>query len=494
MIHLCNIFIMKFLVVGIDGGDERIMNHFNMPFFRSLFKDSKSYDLNEDRWSRGWAEMYTGEHARESGAFYELPELDGTMRFHRRYSWEKAAENPIVKYLWDRLDEEGISSVFMNIPTTYPAPKIQHGRFISGAGGGLNNVKTIPDDLCSDAETKKILEKMNYVVDLRYATSGIKILEELFEKLNDMMLKRAEAFVAICNKDRSDFGFIAFRATTIIQYIAMSEIEHLIESGKTKGGGGNCDDRAIHQLLREHYSVLDGVLKLIWDSLNPERYILTADHGCVPFMNKVNLNHFLTTNNLQEQASCSAKFKKMLWRLLPRKQFEALKKIVPKAALKRSQGYVSSKTKAFGNTNIHGLYINDTKRFGGIIEDGEKLNDAVDQICDLLNNSILAKDHRMKAFPYRRKYPDAFFYDSLPDIWVDMSENYFPESGPTVVTTNDLYGPITALENVPTDMNSGQKGSNPLFVIDAETAKDFELASTNDLTVVYKLIVKYFSL
>jgi len=214
---------MKQLVIGIDGGDERILEYFDMPFYRKILGESKSFEMNEDRWSRGWAEMYTGMHARETNAFYEMPLLDGTIKFTRKFSWKEATKNPSVKFLWEVLDEANIRSVFMNIPTTFPAPKLKNGVIIAGAGGGLNNLFSIPEGLCSEKEIENLLNELNYVVDLRYKTSGITDLALLFEKLDEMMLKRAECFVEVCKKQDAEFGFLAFRATTIVQYLALSE-------------------------------------------------------------------------------------------------------------------------------------------------------------------------------------------------------------------------------------------------------------------------------
>lgn len=273
---------MKQLIIGIDGGDEEILGYFQMPFYESLITKSKRLHLVEDCWSRGWAEMYTGMHARETKAFYELPNLDGTLKFNRRYSWKTSLENPKCKMLWDVLESQGVNSLFMNIPTTFPCPEMKHGCFVAGAGGGLNNVSEIPDGLCSDPSIKEDLNLAGYIVDLRYKTSGIKDLDELFEKLNQMMMKRAECFVTLCKKKKTEFGFLVFRATTIVQYVARSEIEELANLFKEYGNDYK-PVKKIHKLLIGHFRLLDDALKHIFTELSPEKYIVTADHGCVPF-------------------------------------------------------------------------------------------------------------------------------------------------------------------------------------------------------------------
>jgi len=487
---------MKQIVIGIDGGDERILNYFDMPYFKSLREKSKSFEMKEDRWSRGWVEMYTGMHARETNAFYEMPMMDGTMRFTRKYSWRDAEENSNVKFLWGQLDGAGVRSVFMNIPTTFPAPQMKNGAFVAGAGGGLNNFSTIPEGLCSDADTEKLLTELGYVVDLRYKSSGITELEKLFEKLDEMMLKRAECFVKTCKHQNADFGFLAFRATTIVQYVAMSEIEMLCGKQNYTDLIANPEEkeRPIHAMLKKHYKNLDKALEIIFTSLDPEHYVLTADHGCVPFLKKVNINKLLEFEGFQTTNQAGKKVKDLLCKILPKKQFQALKSITPKKAQSLAQGYAPSKTKAFGSANVHGIYINDARRFNGVVEDGEELERTVRDICEFINTNEVAQSNHITARPYRNNYPDAFYNDCLPDIWIDMPESYFPEIGPEFVSVNEQYAPILNLYDVPTDVNSGQKGSNPLFIVDKATALNFEKLNDRELTVTYDLIKKVFNL
>ena len=51
---------MELLIIGIDGGDERIIRGMDMPFLQSLIEKSHSRKLTEDIYSRGWAEIMTG--------------------------------------------------------------------------------------------------------------------------------------------------------------------------------------------------------------------------------------------------------------------------------------------------------------------------------------------------------------------------------------------------------------------------------------------------
>ncbi len=484
---------MKKLVIGIDGGTERILRYFEMPFTHRLLEDSVSCELNEDVWSRGWAEMYTGKHARETRAFYELPNLDGTHRFNRKFSYQDAAKNPEVEFLWDKLDRAGVKSLFMNIPTTFPAPKLEHGVFISGAGGGLNDVSTIPDGLCHPPEVREELEAADYVVDLRYAPSGIKELETLFQKLDEMMLRRAEGFVKLAKSHGSEFGFLAFRATTIVQYVAMSEIEMIIGEIDMPelGQGGDKPDRLIHRLIKEHYRNLDRALEHIFTELQPENYILTADHSHVPFLKRANLNPLISQMGLQKTSTAGKSLKSLIAKILPRPLFMMLVKNAPNSIRDKTKGYDFKATKAFSQSNIHGVYVNDIRRFGGPIKEGNDLDELVDQIVTFLNSNEEFKAAGMKASPYRRNYPDAFYADFLPDVWVDFPDDvFFDSQEPTFIVPNKQFAPILDLRDVPTDVNSGQKGKNPLFAMSPGLKESFDQLDATDLTAVYDLSLK----
>lgn len=62
---------MKMLVIGIDGGDKRIIDAMDMPFLQSLLSERVCLKVEEDLWSRGWAEILSGVHGRGASHFRE---------------------------------------------------------------------------------------------------------------------------------------------------------------------------------------------------------------------------------------------------------------------------------------------------------------------------------------------------------------------------------------------------------------------------------------
>ena len=183
---------MKHLIIGIDGGDEQLIRKLPMPFLNGLLDSECTKTLTEDLLSRGWVEILSGKHARETKAFYMVAQCNQTNEIKFKYSLAELLSNEEVVPIWE-LPPDGASVGMMNVPTTFPAPEV-NGFFVSGAGGGVNKVDGIPPDLCHPKEIAPFLEQLGYKIDLRFGTAGIKDIQELFDRLCDMLEKRTEAF------------------------------------------------------------------------------------------------------------------------------------------------------------------------------------------------------------------------------------------------------------------------------------------------------------
>ena len=115
---------MKTLIIGFDGASENTFKRGWTPFIESLIKKGKIIDLKEDLVSRGWVEIYTGEHATENGGMYEYPIMDGTYHFTRKFNLNICKESKNKK-IWEIISNKNYKVGIMNIPTTFPRPKIK---------------------------------------------------------------------------------------------------------------------------------------------------------------------------------------------------------------------------------------------------------------------------------------------------------------------------------------------------------------------------------
>lgn len=473
---------MKELIIGIDGGSQEIFSKMPMPYLNNLFDEFDALFLTEDLINRGWAEILSGEYAYNTKAFYVHPKLDGTHDFILKYNLELLLKNPDVIPIWDLAQHKGAKIGIMNVPTTFPAQKVD-GFFVSGAGGGVNKVEGIPEKLCHPKSLAKRLEDWGYVIDLRMGTTNTRDIQLLFDRLNLMLEKRVDAFLELCSEHRPDFGFIAIRATTVVQYLAMSELEYYFSY---KAGQMSEKEYAKHEIwlnnFEKHYQILDEQIKRLIEVLQPEHCILTSDHSIVPYRYQSNPNALLEKLGYQ---------KKKL------KFFDTAKQLLNSVFFGKTFRQMFEmdwdRTKAFSDWYSPGIYINDQERFNGpVLTDA--IDSVVDDLCSDFNADKEAQKYEIVARPYRRLFSNARYKDFLPDIKLHWSDSIFiPGKHGNFIRPNEDWAPLSDLSTVKGGMHSGQKGRHPLFCCDSKTASLISQDDSLDLTLVYKLTERIFS-
>ena len=483
---------MKELIIGIDGGDQRILEAFDMPFVHSLLKNGYCQKLELDLFSRGWAEMMTGKHGKDTRAYYMHPKLDGTREFTTSFSMTHLEALKDTPSIWEVANEAGYSVGFMNVPTSAPSAKEIEGFLVGSGGGGLDKIEGVPESLCSSHDVKQFLDENGYIVDLRFTSSGIEEFKELFDKLTEMDDRRADIYIKMCKKYGTDVGFFSTRGLTTIQYLFMSEIEAFIAS-KEMGDELHLKflkNNELQRLIVKLFRSADDYIKRLFDELNPEHVILTADHGCVPFKYRGCVKPFLKQQGFyvekeEGRTSMRRSLSKLYGKLFGQASKKSLVKKLPRNVVSKVSKVDWAKTVAFGNRYVTGIYLND-ERFGGpVTKNKEKI---IREICEAFNSTPEASDFNMTAFPYRSEYADAQFVDGLPDIKIDAPDHiFFDSDGPSLVRPNPNYGPVQSLQDVKEDMFTGHKSRYPLFCVDKETAKLIRADDPNDLRLVYKL-------
>jgi predicted AlkP superfamily phosphohydrolase/phosphomutase len=480
---------MKLLVIGIDGGDKRIIEAMDMPKLKTFLTEGICLNVEEDLWSRGWAEILGGVHGRELGAFYAKPKLDGTHRTTQKFSVKGYDKNPSIVSLWTRLSKRGYVNGFMNVPSMMPAPKL-NGFAVSGGGAGASTSGShgIPDAACFPKDVKANLDKIDYILDTRFMASGIKEKNVFFNRLEQMQNRRTEAFVQLSREYKPEFGFVAYMATTRIQYLAMSEIEALI---KASGFPSNEFQEAIIAL----YKNLDKNIANLVDELQPEHIMFVADHGGSPRLYSMNLNAWLKTIGFQKSCgvpvSSVRNVAKSIAQLLPSNIKRGLGRAAPgvRASVK-ARNVDWDRTVAFSVRYIPGIYINDRDRFGGPVSSKKEIESIARRIINEFNTSDEAREYDLNAHMYRNHYKDAFYEALQPDIWIDHPDSIFFEQHGKFVEANKDYGPIKSLRNVDRDQYTGIKRRYPLLCVDRDLANLVDDQDEMDLTLAYKLIVR----
>ncbi len=490
---------MKMLVLGLDGADQRIIQCMDMPFTQQLLKDGMSLALEEDLLSRGWAEMLTGLHGSETKGLYLWPKLDGTYDFSPSFSCTSGSlENDGVVPLWSLLNKRGFDVGIQNIPTTGPATKV-NGFFVSGGGGGASGAQGIPENMVWPPAVKSILEQENYIFDVR-GPEKHKLLSVFLQNLENALQTQVESFIKLSHHFKPEFGFVCFRLSVELQYLAMSEIEAIWKEHEEKPfGASNYGDSHVREAIINHFKYLDKCIESIFSALNPKQYIFTADHGIEPYKHEANVDVFLAAQGWLKQPNHWSQYAKKIATRGPARVRRLLG--IRKKKSRKLEPYTNfnkKSTLAFGNFfdsgNFAGIYINDKRRFGGPVAEGRCLNELRKEICDSFNEDPVWRNHNMQASPYRSLFDGARYEHLLPDIRIEKPDSvFFSGRRNLAIIENKNFSPLTEDISKGWYPYSGVKGCHPLFFTDSETGKYLENGDPKDLRLVYHLIDRAFS-
>lgn len=479
---------MKILTIGLDGGDRNIIRAMPMPNLHRILDENICLDVEEDLWSRGWTEILGGVHARESGGFYAKPKLDGTHGTTAKFNAFDYRANPVIEPLWAKLSNMNYRVGFMNLPTTIPAQEV-NGFFVSGAGGGFSPRNGLPEVACFPTRIRAKLIESGYVWERRLYRGEDRDPHRFVDDLSYAVLKRTNVFASLCEDFKNDFGFIMHKATTIIQNLAFSEIEALIE---TKGKPSN----AFQETLLRFYSQVDEQIGKLLSRVSPQQLMLVSDHGQSPRLFSINVNDWLVCIGMQAPLARPVSFVKKgiksIARLLPKGVKKSISRTAPKLATGVGRGVNAAweRTKAFGVRYVPGMYINDQARFGGPVTSESEMDALVKEIINAFNADGQARNHGLTAREYRSRYSDAEYEPFLPDIWIDHPDSVFFEQHGKFIAPNKEYGPITSLEAVDRDMFTGIKGRHPLLCVSPALAELVLEKDDRNLTLAYNLIVR----
>lgn len=489
------------LVVGIDGGTRDIIDAMPMPFTQELFARSASKKMDEDLISRGWAEILTGEHASRNKAFYLMPVADGSLDFDASYTKSDMLACSCNEPLWRRLNQADTSVGMMNIPTTGPADEV-NGFLVAGGGGGLNAIGTIPATMVHPPACRPVLERHNYVFDVRLP-GGETTVSGFLEKIRQAENTQKDAFIELAQKEKPQFGFHCFRITTEVQYLARYEIEKASEAIRKARQNGEPfrPETLTQQKVVDHYTNLDNSIKELFEALEPERYIFVGDHSTALLKYEGNIDvwleqaGYLTRISLAERIfrgglrSLRSKANQVAVRFFGKKSLPFIRRPLTK--------FRPSRTRAFGTFydtgNFAGVFINDRSRFGGPISDEKEHEMLVDEICQNLNASPEAQEYQLEAKPYRRRYSGAQFHRLMPDIQICKPDSiYFSSRKWTFIQANGNLKPLSEKLAGVRYPHTGTKGHDPLFVFSAALEHELRDDDPEDLRIVYNMICRHF--
>ena len=478
---------MKILIIGFDGGTERIFRQFDMPFMNGLLDDNAAPVLEEDLLNRGWVEILSGVHASECGAFYRKALCDGTMNWGD-YKFKDLLSNDAITPLWKIAEDHGDRVGVMNIPTTFPAPRV-NGFFVSSTGAGLFKLSGIPQDFCWPKSVAAELEEMGYRVDIRL-TGDVRFSDagDFVDQLSTMFEKRVQSYIALAEKFAIDMGFVACRCTNLLQYALMYEIERYFGMQAVERQCRTESRREWDALLPEFYERLDINLQKLVEAISPEHVILVSDHANVAYLNKVDLNYFLREAGFQKG---KIKIQRSLRAAAKMLRSPSFRKALPSAGSFLCAVPEPQRSRAFSLSYINGIFINDRERFGGPVDPAE-VESLSCRIIEKFNAHPVAMRHAMSAEIYRPLFEGAAWQDNMPDIRINYPDTmFFTDEACAFVRPNENYGPVYDISKI-VPMYTGVKGRHPLCRFDNHIGSLVHAADPRDLRLVHRVVQRFY--
>jgi predicted AlkP superfamily phosphohydrolase/phosphomutase len=237
--------------LGLDGVSRSILRPFfesdRLPNLDALFDRAIVDDLESQipPWTpSAWPSLYTGVNPGKHGAFDFLT-FDG-------YDWNLINRTHVREHaIWELLDQQGLSSVVVNVPVTDP-PQPFDGALVPGYIGP-DDPTCHPDGLLDDLRE----EIGEYRV---YAPDGVDGDEQI-EWYRRLIKMRGRAFRRLEAEHEPDFGFIQFQQTDSVFHDRPD------------------DDDAVHAV----FETVDEEVGRILDACDPETVIVASDHGMGPY-------------------------------------------------------------------------------------------------------------------------------------------------------------------------------------------------------------------
>lgn len=486
---------MKLVVIGMDGAQVETLLRGWTPYLASIIDNGESFNLKEDLISRGWAEIAFGEYATVTGAMYDRPVLDGSYTWTDTFNLKNIPGlGDDVKPLWQVLNERGYKAGIMNVPTAYPAPQVD-GFFVSGGGGGGRVSQEVATEQCYPSSVCDFLHDIGYILDERLGSllfeKGLYEPALFFQRLDEMNQKRTTAFIELSKKHDIDFGFVVYRSVMTAETLALPEID------RQKAGEKNIN-KPFLDAVEKFYRDFDEHIRKLVEAFPEAEVILVSDHGTVPRRWSINLNAFLHQTGYQKTSVSRRKTYNLV---------TYFRHWIPVSVRKRLKGNQRIKTVynsmttfdplhslAFNNTRrnaIHGIYINDKRRFGGPVGESDKealkeniMKDFNDH-PEVLRHGLLARE----PIAIEGKYSVYF-----PDIIVDMPDGYVPSNEGSEFVRRDCFpgNPIDLYE-LKGDEKIIVKGHYPLAVSKDKSWRTYPTSEKYDLRVVYDHVLASFS-
>jgi len=406
-------------MIGLDGGTMSVIKPLAreglLPNLASLMKRGVSGDLESTVpfiTPPAWATFFTAKHPGRHG-LYDFTKTNPETGDKEFVNFSDVHSDT----LWSVLTKSGKKVCSINVPLTYPMPKID-GYLISGLMSPPEQLITYPESLA-----KEITDACGYIEDIIFIRDWHKDVEKIPELLRGCTEKRTDSSIYLMKKFDWDFFMTVYTETDRMQHILWDYI---------------LDDHpgsALREKVRAYYTFLDASIGRLIDEVDEDTTVMVmSDHGFGPVDKKVYINKWLRDSgflSVQEGKTKSVNRRRNLkgkaYRLLTKSDKLSKMLFGDRRAPRSVAGYKKvfecmdwGNTRAYAASNTdHGITINLKGRNpNGIVEPGKEYEELRTSIMDELRKlkdpdtgKLLASDIHRREDVYSGP-----FLDMAPDI------------------------------------------------------------------------------
>lgn len=434
----------KVLVIGLDGATFDIINPLiekgKLPNIAKLMKTGSYGELLSTvphLSPVAWTSFFTGCNPGKHGIFDFFHKIKGS------YSVKINNFNHCkTKGIWDYLNESASKVIAINIPNTYPPPKID-GCFISGLGTPNKEVQ-----YCYPPELKdEIIEKFGTFEMLTEIQHSDKLMHRYIAGRDRVIKNQTDVVKYLLKNKPWDLFIHVFTITDSIQHDCWKYIDN------THPNYSKHMNKNYGHIIDETYEMVDQAIgEFLKEVSDDTTVVLLSDHGQGPLKKTLSLNNVLKSKgylcfkdnaNVESQLSLKinriiSKAKKIpmyiVSKFLTKKQkdklFFHIKEEMVEAFFKKAEDYLASidwsKTKAYCEGSFSLIYLNKRDFYPeGIVNkaDEKKIKEELKDIFMNLKDNETGENITEAIYEPHEIYKGDYI-ENAPDLIIILKKGY----------------------------------------------------------------------
>ncbi|WP_417536681.1 hypothetical protein [Methylophaga sp.] len=277
---------MKTLILGIDALGQKSLEALQLNKLEQKIQLCKRGNpVIDNVVSRGWAELYSGKTAYETGAFYQVPVMDNGRIIPSQSTGSAKVAQHIGEdqFFWNRLQADGWKVGVFTLPSVAnPQRKITFS--VSATGGGNFKNKVTREEV----HPEELADLANYIdVNLGFRHGYGAFLpdnvEHLEQWIRDHLAQHFFTLELALEKWPVDCLVFGTRFVTLAY-----KFIRLLASDPA-----NTDEAALREMLLRVSSDFDDYIAKFIRQIDPEHLFILSDHGNGPLDFHVNINELL---------------------------------------------------------------------------------------------------------------------------------------------------------------------------------------------------------